>query len=344
MIDRRFRHVGRVKCVSGTADLAELKLINMALTDLTRLDPPRWDILRAIQDGTYTPREVWLAFRRQRLDSLISSKKTREPLFVAMQSWIDTYQCSDKHRVSLNQSLRYFRRLGNKKSMIEDLPRIVEDLRVEQNREQQGRTFNLARSAAQAFLRSTLKRNHPIYLELSAIDVLPEIRTREGNPLTPDELRELMKKLAPHHAQMAWAMACGGMGPNEYWGRWTVLGDRVRIYGTKREGRDRFVPIIDRTISKPTRAYRAFQTQLLLKTDGKVEPYDLRRSFSTWMEECGISRTRRRIYMGHGKKDVLDLYETKDIQRFLAEDAARLRKHVDLVGKQGLQLMKRDAK
>jgi integrase len=328
MFDRRFRHVGRVKRASGTLDLDELRQINEAFTAIAELDPPRTDIIRAVQDRIYTPREVWQAFRKQRLDSLISSRTSRALLFPAMRQWIETYQCSDKHRVSLHQSLRYFEAQGSKRSPIEDLPRLLEKFRVKMNASKQGRTFNITRSAAQAFVRSTMKRNHPIYMELAAVEVLPEIPTREGNPQTPDEMRALMKKLAPQHAKIAWGMAAGGMGPKEFWGKWTMLSDRVRIFGTKREGRNRFVPIIDAEIEHPTVEYRAFQKALLKATDGAVEPYDMRRSFSTWMEDAAIPRTRRRLYMGHGAVDVTDLYEKRDIQRFLAKDSKRLQKFV----------------
>lgn len=340
IFDLTFRHIGRIKKASGTMDEQELAAIKQAFRDIAKLDPPRYDILRATQDGTYTPREVWIAFRRQRLDSLISSKQTRAPLFEHMQGWIDSYQCSDKHRISLNQSLRYLKKYGRKRAPIEELPRILETFRTEMNKLQQGRTFNITRSAAQAYVRSTLKRNHPLYLQLSAIEVLPVIKTREGNPQTPDELRELMKKLSPAHAAHAWSMAVASMGPDEYWGKWDIQSDRVRIHGTKRAGRDRFVPLVDPTITRPTTNYRAFQKALVKASGGAVKPYDMRRSFSTWMEECGISRTRRRIYMGHGKKDVLDLYETKDIRRFLAEDSNRLRKHVGIKDRQPLTLVK----
>jgi NTP pyrophosphatase (non-canonical NTP hydrolase) len=71
IFDRRFRHVGRIKRASGTADPEGLRQINEAFTAIAEMDPPRLDILRATQDGIYTPREVWQAFRKQRLDTLM---------------------------------------------------------------------------------------------------------------------------------------------------------------------------------------------------------------------------------------------------------------------------------
>ena len=51
-----------------------------------------------------------------------------------------------------------------------------------------------------------------------------------------------------------------------------------------------------------------------------VSPYDFRRTHSFWMESAGISRTRRRLYPGHGPQDVGDLYEGHEITAFLGED------------------------
>lgn len=47
------------------------------------------------------------------------------------------------------------------------------------------------------------------------------------------------------------------------------------------------------------------------------------------MEEAGIPRTRRRLYMGHGAKDVTDLYERHDVMAFLLEDRDRLAKFLN---------------
>lgn len=340
IFDRRFRHVGRVKRASGTLDADELRQINEAFTAIAELDPPRLDILRAVQDKIYTPREVWQAYRKQRLDSLIASKTTRALLVPAMRAWIDGYTCSDDHRRSLHGSLGYIEKSGGKRAAIEDLPRIVEKLRAVMLADGRARTFNLLRSAAQAFTRSTLKRSSPIWLEISSVEKLPTTPQREGNPQTPDELRKLMAKMHARHAAIAWGMYVTGMGPKEFWGRWEKEADRVMIYGTKRKGRKRFVPLVDAAISKPSVQYRAFQKAIGKVSDWKVEPYDMRRSFAVAMEDAGIARTRRRLYMGHGEKDVTDIYEKRDIVRFLAEDASRLRKHVGATEKPSLSIMK----
>jgi integrase len=161
---------------------------------------------------------------------------------------------------------------------------------------------------------------------------------RQGNPQTVKQLAELAEKLHPAYAAIAWSMALTGMGPGELWGQWTVRKDRIHIRGTKREGRVRDIPLI-RPVAHPTRPYRPFLEALGEASGETVLPYDLRKTFATWMEEAGIPRTRRRLYMGHGSTDVTDLYERHDVERFLAEDGEKLRGFLgDAPVKAGLRL------
>jgi|SRR6185312_6934212 len=61
----------------------------------------------------------------------------------------------------------------------------------------------------------------------------------------------------------------------------------------------------------------------------EATPYDLRRTYANWLEAAAVPRTRRRLYLGHGARDVTDLYEAHEVAAFLAEDAARLRRYVE---------------
>jgi len=74
---------------------------------------------------------------------------------------------------------------------------------------------------------------------------------------------------------------------------------------------------------------KTFSNKLKERTNGQLAPYDLRRTYANWLEGAGIPRTRRRLYMGHGARDVTDLYETHQVLQFLREDAAKL---ADFIG------------
>jgi hypothetical protein len=184
--------------------------------------------------------------------------------------------------------------------------------------------FNRTRSAVQAFLRDTLGKSHPLYARVRDVQS-KRVRTRVGNPQSPEQMGELTKQLEPAYAEIAWSMALTGMGPGELWGKWTEYRDHIHIQGTKRLGRVRDIPFV-RPIARPTRLYRAFH-DALEKVTTEVKPYDFRRTFAHAMEIAGVHRSRRRAYMGQGVGSVLDLYERHDWERFWLEDGLRLREY-----------------
>jgi integrase len=285
----------------------------------------RLDILRGIQDGTYSPLQVWDAYRSNELERLPTAA-TLAPLKESMEKWIAKKECSEAHRRSLQQSTRHL--IGKTgSSTVGDLPSLLTTLR-ERMRGVHARSFNLARAAAQAFIKSTLKRSHPIYSAITDIEPLPVTAQRRKHPLTPADLSLFTATIGFHNRNAAWAMALTGMGPTEYFsGRWENQGDRVHIDGTKRAGRVRDVPLID-PIARPQVSYVAFRKALAGVTGKSVTPYDLRRSFANWMEAAGIPRTRRKAYMGHGAKDITDLYERHEVEAYLAGDAKLLAQYI----------------
>lgn len=100
--------------------------------------------------------------------------------------------------------------------------------------------------------------------------------------------------------------------------------DYIDVYGTKREGRVRSVPLIQSPAVPTWKHPRTFENAFRERTSA-FTPYDLRRTYSNWLEAAGIPRTRRRMYMGHGARDVTDLYEQHEVTAFLVEDGAKLR-------------------
>ena len=182
------------------------------------------------------------------------------------------------------------------------------------------------RAALLAFTRDTLGKSHVLYTWLRDVRPLREVK-RAGHPLTVAEVIALTEQLTPAHAEIVWAMATTGMGPGELWGSWQVLPDRIHIAGTKRAGRVRDVPLLW-PLAPPARAYQAFRRALSMASGETVDPYDLRRSYATWLEAAAIPRTRRRLYLGHGARSVTDLYERHQVEAFLAEDGPRLRRFI----------------
>jgi len=321
ILDRRFRQVGRIKRASGTNHKPTFRRINEMLTGL--FERGRLDLLRSVQDGTLTPMQVYDAYRLNELHRLPTAAMMA-PLKETMEKWIAGYECSESHRLSLAQSLRHLRAVrGN--ATVGDLPALLSVFRVKM----QGthpRTFNIARSAAQAFVRSTMKRTHPLWMELSGIEVLKVRAQKAKHPVTPKELAAITTMELPiHYHTIIWGMASTGMGPSEFWGRWEMKADRFLIHGTKRKGRERIVPRFT-TVFRPTIKYPAFRKALAAISD--LTPYDLRRSYANWLESAGIPRNRRRQYLGHAAGDVTDLYEWHEVEKYLAEDGEKLHNYV----------------
>jgi hypothetical protein len=130
------------------------------------------------------------------------------------------------------------------------------------------------------------------------------------------------------------------MNPKEHAEDWSVRADRVHIGGTKRPGRVRDVPKAfpsalwpHVTLPRPSVGAKNFWRWFRLAADHAgvpCTPYDLRRSFANWMEAAGIIRARRMAYLGHGARDITDLYERHEVEAYLIEDGAKLRAWIDL--------------
>jgi integrase len=326
-IDLRFKGVGRINLASGTTDPKVLRKIKRALRDLQ--DDGRLDVLRAIRDGHVTILEVYNACRQRTLHELPIGD-TLPQLATAMQTWITgaKQEYSANHLVNLETARRYFKEL-EPTARVADLPRLLKLLR-EQLGAKHPRSFNLARGSATSFIRHTLGRAHPVYLACAAVEPR-KVRKATPKPVfTPADMRKRFPNPATDKVDaIAWSMLTTGMGSKEYWGRWHSLADRVHIDGTKRSGRVRDVPLIQAP-AVPRLSRDRFTRVFRERLQSVITPYDLRRTYAKWLELAKIPRTRRRLYMGHGAKDVTDLYEAHEVTAFLLEDAKTLRFYVGL--------------
>jgi hypothetical protein len=334
-LDRQFKGVGRIKRASGTDSKELFRLLDSMLTTLYKSG--RVDILQGIHAGKLTALEVWSRYRLGELDRL-PTVETMRPLKVEMETWVDHADTGQWNRQSRRYGVRAILRLAKKNATIQDLP----DLLRAYSRVAGGATmFNRARAAVQAFLRDTLGKSHPLYARVRDVRA-KRVRTREGNPQSPEQLTALTAKMHPAFAAIAWSMALTGMLPHEMWGQWTQYGyQRLHIHGTKRVGRKRDVPSV-RPIERPGRLYKPFLKAIKEASDDTVLPKDLRNTYSNWLQKAGIPRVRRKIYYGHGKTDVSDIYEWEEVQEFLRTDGDRLRAYLAEHGvKPPLQLSSR---
>jgi hypothetical protein len=322
MIDRLFKGVGRIAKRSGTTSPAILRKINRALTEL--YEEGRLDILRALRDGDLSPMEVYDAYRR-RVVSELPVGNTMPELAKSMKAWIEDVrdEYSPKHVGNLETAQRLFEK-HDKTARVADLPRVLEELRKTYGKKR-ARSFNLARDAARAFTRATLKKSHPVYVAIAAVEPRAVPKAPLRRLLSVDDMLELFPNPATDRIDaIAWTMATTGMGSKELWGAWATESDRVHIQGTKRDARVRDVPLV-RAPTVPQLSRDRFEKLFRERLDGAITPYDLRRTYVRWLELAGVLRTRRKLYMGHAAGDVTDLYERAEVTAFLAGDAERLR-------------------
>ena len=83
------------------------------------------------------------------------------------------------------------------------------------------------------------------------------------------------------------------------------------------------------TPQQPTpQSASGFAKALLKASGGSAKPYDARRTFSHWLEEARVTRTRIKLYMGHTAKDITDLYQRHELAAYLESDADLLREYL----------------
>lgn len=329
IIDRTFPGVGRIKKATGTTNPAVRRKLNRMLTAL--YDDGRLDILRAIRDNNLSLLQVHDAYQRKALDQL-PTVETVKALVPTMRAWVDGLRVPDdysaKHITSMRTTLGYLEAAAPK-ATLHDLPAVLDKLRDSLGKPYP-RSFNLARAHCMAFVRATLKRSHELYAQITDIELRKVPKRAERPDLAPDWMRAMFPSPATDPVDaIAWGMAATGMGAEEYWGRWAVMADRVRVYGTKRDARVRDVPLV-LAPSAPAMHRRTFEDKVRERTNRAIEPYDLRRCFSRWMESAGVPRIRRKMYMGHAVGDVTELYERHEVEAYLRADALKVREWLGL--------------
>jgi len=74
---------------------------------------------------------------------------------------------------------------------------------------------------------------------------LPEPVKRPKHPQNPERGLAIRQALGGAIGDAWWALCCTGMLPDEFFsGKWAVEDGRVHVKGTKREARDRCVPLL----------------------------------------------------------------------------------------------------
>jgi integrase len=329
LFDRVFRGVGRIALASGQPDTVDgrrrFKQMNQMLTDLNQSG--EHEILTRLKAGEIAPLQLWAAWKAKRLDKLPSAEMLQS-LPDAFLHWAKHSPTGKHNKAQRLTAARLVASLAPA-SMVGEIAGVVTKYQRQCMASGRHSAFNHFKVHCQRFIGLTLGEEHPIYHQLSRIESLKEVVKRKRG-LTKEEALALWAFLKEPYRHAVRELCLTGMRPAEYLGkRWQVLNDRIEVYGTKTSGADRAIPLVEPLVGSGL-TIRALQYQLGKWPEGTVEPYTARRTFMGFMEEAGIPRARRKMYLGHGVKDVSDLYERQHHTAYLKEDAEKLREYLGI--------------
>jgi integrase len=321
VLDRMCGHLGRLRLATGTHDKREAAAFNGLVTDLIKRC--EWDTLTRLRDHALTIRQVYYA--RLRGEPLPAPEDT-SPVWPIVARWLThldaTANTKDTYQGLLDRLARAY-----PDATVARLASVLEqDKQVHQAKGTRS-TFNDRRRLCLQFLRSHVGARHDTYFAVQAVAPFSrkQVKRRSGNPQTPDQIRALVARI-PSQAANIWGMCLTGMRQAEWFAAdWTLMTDRVVIPGTKTDNAMRLVPRLY-PLARPFGTYSRHVQILARHTHGDVQPHDFRRTFMCWMEDAGIPRTRRQVYLGHAVQGVTELYERRrSVEPWLTQDAEKMR-------------------
>jgi integrase len=317
--------VGRIRRATGTNDKDVFKAIDTMLTQLYQ--QARFDLLESLRDKKLSLMEVYADWRVKGVERLPSAA-TLGPVIPRWEKWTATLE-AEHRRVAAGWGEKVMGKHLPDAAAIRALPDAVRA--IQNTFAAQPRSANLMRSFVLAFLRDTVGRGSPVYSEVVSLRPVKQPRKTPRAKPTLDDVRTMAEVLGPQHAPIVWTLALTGMRPKELWVTpWKVMADRVRIEGSKSAGSFRDVPLLG-VITKPAVAHVTFRKAFKAKY-ANWRVYDLRHAYAGLLEDAGVPRTRRLLYMGRGPKDVQDLYEFREVSAYLCADAERIMTHLDQLG------------
>lgn len=323
-IDLQFKGIGRLHLRSGTMKRQVRDAMRSMLRTLYQIG--RHDVLRDLKANHITVLQIYERYRTGQLAELPTGELMR-PLPAAWTEWLEGKEIAARTRRDYGEA---WDRLGaGEAATFVDLPGLLQAHRKD-CLGVRARTFNKDRAALLAFVHSALGEAHWLALACRRVAPLKVAKDRRMpfHPLTVEQARALGARLKPHHAQTFWLLCLTGMRPEEAFeeigNRWEVEPDGVRVHGTKSSAADRVVPRVGLLV-RPATKRQAFYQALRAASGETVSPYDCRRSYAQWLDLARIPQFRQSYYLGHGPKNLDQLYQRmRASAQHLREDAAAL--------------------
>ncbi len=319
-----FRGIGKVERATGFHDasmLPRLKEMLRTLYESGKAD----DLLRAVKSGRISLRQVWAVYRAGVWQRLPTPEHAL-PFGETFEAW-RTKKPSPTYRRFAAWAKAGLERVRTPATLA-DLREVCLLYRAACDAAKQGAMFNRTLATLRAFLRDTITTEHAIAEQLAKLEALPEPVKRAKNPQRPEEAAAIREALAveqPGVATAWWTLCCTGMLPDELCAdKWAIEDGRVHINGTKREARDRLVPLLD-PATAPTTLTRQ-QLERALRASGLgVRPKDGRDSFALWCDLAGIPEGWKAALLGHAAGNVTRAYGWQETERIFDEVEKKLK-------------------
>lgn len=319
-----FRGIGRIERAIGFTDptmLPRLKEMLRVLYESGKAD----ELLRSVRATRLSLRQVWAVYRAGTWDRLPTPEHAL-PFGETFEAWRQQKPSAAYRRFAgwARAALERARRPAT----LADLRAACLLYRAACDTARQGAMFNRVVATLRAFLRDTITTEHAVALELAMLEALPEVVKRAKNPQRPDEaftIREALAVDRPDAAAAWWTLCCTGMLPDELCrDKWAIEDGRVRIRGTKRDARDRVVPLLDPAIGPTNLTTQQLQRALRAAGLG-IRPKDGRDSFALWCDLAGIPEGWKAALLGHAAGTVTRAYGWQETERIFGEVEEKLR-------------------
>ncbi len=312
----RLRGVGKIERASGFAAAAMVPRLKEMLRVLHEAGQD--ELLRAVKQGRVALRDVWAVYRRGHWRRL----PTAEHAFPFATSW-DAWL---RRKTSAYAKQARWMRSGLEKvaapETLAELPGAVRTYRAAMETAGKGAMFNHVLAYVSQFLEDTVTSAHALYADVAAIE---KLRTRVKRPkyaAKPAEALAIREALGGALGAIWWWMCWHGPLPDEFFaGKCANEDGRCHIRGTKREARDRFVPLL---FALPPIAMSQDTFRKRLKASGLgVRPKDARDTFAHFCDLAGVPHLWREGLLGHAR-GTMD-YGAIENERILDEVEQRLR-------------------
>lgn len=312
-----FRGIGLIERSTGFKDPAMVTRLKEMLKVLR--EAGRDDVLRDIKDGRIRLRQAWAVYRTGAWQQLPTAGHGL-PFVESYKAWIKT-KTKPSYRAFATWALNALLK-GREPSVAGDLRGTLLEYRQVCETNDSGAMFNRVYATMRAFVRDTMTTDHSLYQDLAGIHKLPEPVKRPKHPQSPAKAATIRDALGAEVGRVWWELCCTGMLPDERFGeKFRCEDGRLHVLGTKREARDRFVPLLVADI-RPTRLTKQ-QFERALRASGLgVRPKDGRDSFAHWCDLAGLPEAWKRALLGHAAANVTQEYGWQESETLL-EDATR---------------------